>query len=106
VTNANDEAVLDADVVVVGIGHNVTTSNKGEYWRLLLPGEYEMYATAYGYRPSDLVKVVVEAGRTAVRNFTLQRTPPEKDSRSTSSISSSFSLFYLVAVSSVSTLSL
>ncbi|KAJ3618507.1 hypothetical protein MTP99_006487 [Tenebrio molitor] len=79
VTNANDEAVLDADVVVVGIAHNVTTSNKGEYWRLLLPGEYEMYATAYGYRPSDLVKVVVEAGRTAVRNFTLQRTPPEKD---------------------------
>jgi carboxypeptidase D len=48
VTNANDEAVLDADVVVVGIAHNVTTSNKGEYWRLLLPGEYEIYATAYG----------------------------------------------------------
>lgn len=48
VTNERDEAVLDADVVVVGIDHNVTTSNRGEYWRLLLPGTYEMYATAYG----------------------------------------------------------
>lgn len=42
------EAILDADVVVLGINHNVTTSNRGEYWRLLLPGTYEMFATAYG----------------------------------------------------------
>lgn len=49
VSDSNGEAVLDADVVVIGINHNVTTSNKGEYWRLLLPGEYQIYATAYGY---------------------------------------------------------
>nr|CAI5845722.1 unnamed protein product [Callosobruchus analis] len=42
------DAVLDGDVVVVGVGHNVTTSNRGEYWRMLLPGKYEMYAIAYG----------------------------------------------------------
>lgn len=48
VMNDRGEAVLDADVVVEGIAHNVTTSNRGEYWRLLLPGTYEMYAVAYG----------------------------------------------------------
>ena len=48
VTDRNGEPVLDADVVVVGVRHNITTSNRGEYWRLLLPGEYEMYAAAYG----------------------------------------------------------
>lgn len=48
VTNEKREPILDADVVVDGIGHNVTTSNRGEYWRLLLPGTYQMYAAAYG----------------------------------------------------------
>lgn len=48
VTNNNGEVILDADVSVEGIAHNVTTSNKGEYFRLLLPGTYQMYATAYG----------------------------------------------------------
>ncbi|RZC31872.1 carboxypeptidase D, partial [Asbolus verrucosus] len=83
VVDKNNEAVLDADVVVVGINHNITTSNRGEFWRLLLPGEYEMFAAAYGYQPSNLVKVVVEKGRTAVQNFTLHRSPPETDASKT-----------------------
>lgn len=49
VANDKGEPVLDADVVIEGIAHNVTTSNRGEYWRLLLPGTYEMYAVAFGY---------------------------------------------------------
>lgn len=48
VLNEQGEPVLDADVVVEGINHNVTTSNRGEYWRLLRPGQYSVYATAYG----------------------------------------------------------
>ncbi|KAJ8917356.1 hypothetical protein NQ315_002378 [Exocentrus adspersus] len=78
VTNERNEAVLDADVVVQGISHNVTTSNRGEYWRLLLPGEYVMYASAYGYLPSDNVTVVVEEGKTTLQNFTLKSAPQEK----------------------------
>lgn len=46
--NQKGEAVLDADIVVEGIAHNVTTSNRGEYWRLLLPGTYQMFAVSYG----------------------------------------------------------
>ncbi|KAJ8985210.1 hypothetical protein NQ317_018239 [Molorchus minor] len=78
VTNERNEAVLDADVVVVGVDHNVTTSNRGEYWRLLLPGTYEMYATAYGYLPSERATVVVEENKTAIQNFTLRLSPPQK----------------------------
>lgn len=48
VRNDKGEAILDADVVVEGIPHNVTTSNRGEYWRLLLPRTYQIYAVAYG----------------------------------------------------------
>lgn len=42
------DPVLDADVVVRGIDHNITTSNRGEFWRLLLPGNYSMFASAFG----------------------------------------------------------
>ncbi|CAG9814957.1 unnamed protein product [Phaedon cochleariae] len=75
VRNERGEAVLDADVVVGGIAHNVTTSNRGEYWRLLLPGKYEIYATAYGYLPSEKVIVFVEEGKTSRQDFTLKLQP-------------------------------
>ncbi|XP_060532890.1 carboxypeptidase D [Cylas formicarius] len=80
VVNERGDPVLDADVVVVGVGHNVTTSNRGEYWRLLLPGKYEIYAAAYGYLPSETVEVVVREGETAVRNFTLSFQPSAQGS--------------------------
>ncbi|XP_050292877.1 carboxypeptidase D [Anthonomus grandis grandis] len=71
VRSETGEPVLDADVVVKGINHNITTSNRGEYWRLLLPGKYEMYANAFGFYPSEVVTVTVEPGKTTIQNFTL-----------------------------------
>ena len=82
VTNPNGEPILDADVVVEGIPHNVTTSNKGEYWRLLLPGVYNIYATAYGYQRSDSEKIEVQKGSTTLQNFVLQLLPvPQKGNK-------------------------
>lgn len=37
-----------AKVSVEGVNYNVTTSSRGEYWRLLLPGTYTLVAKAYG----------------------------------------------------------
>ncbi|EFA05729.2 carboxypeptidase A [Tribolium castaneum] len=79
VRDGRGEPVLDADVVVKEVAHNVSTSNRGEFWRLLLPGKYTMFATAYGFEPSDEVSVTVEEGKTTVQNFTLKRALPSKD---------------------------
>lgn len=48
VTDEHGEPILDADIIVDQINHNVTTSNKGEYWRLLVPGTYTLRAASYG----------------------------------------------------------
>lgn len=73
VTDINGEPVLDADVIVRGINHNITTSNRGEYWRVLLPGVYELYASAFGYKASEPVTVTVLPDRTSIQNFMLER---------------------------------
>lgn len=42
-----------AFIRIEGINHNVTTTNRGEYWRLLLPGRYTVKCEAYGYESSS-----------------------------------------------------
>lgn len=48
VRNKDGNPIQEANIVVEGINHNVTTTVDGEYWRLLLPGTYSVYATAWG----------------------------------------------------------
>jgi len=50
------------------ISHDVTTSDNGEYWRLLTPGRYEVAATKSGYEPSSqTVTVTNPKGGEALR---------------------------------------
>jgi carboxypeptidase D len=50
---ASGQGVQEAVVVVDEIAHNVTTTNRGEYWRLLTPGNYTIRAVALGYADSQ-----------------------------------------------------
>lgn len=49
VTDEDGQPIEAANIVISGIHHNVSTTSRGEYWRLLLPGTYTVYATAWGY---------------------------------------------------------
>ncbi|XP_043495916.1 carboxypeptidase D-like isoform X1 [Polistes fuscatus] len=73
VRDTEGQPVEDARIVIHGIDHNVTTTNRGEYWRLLLPGTYSVYATAWGYRPSEPINVTVRQSNPTIVNFTLIR---------------------------------
>lgn len=42
------EGVKGIYVSVEEIRYNVTTSDRGEYWRLLMPGNYTLVAQGYG----------------------------------------------------------
>lgn len=67
------KGIPHAEIEVVGIAKNVTTTDRGEYWRLLLPGTYKVVAHAWGYESSKPQEVTVTNGTTTVLNFTLNR---------------------------------
>lgn len=52
VQNENKKPIEDAVIYVKGIKHNVTTAKYGDYWRLLVPGHYQIYVCANGHRCS------------------------------------------------------
>jgi carboxypeptidase D len=62
---------LNAIISVEGLAHNVTTSFYGDYWRLLMPGVYQMTASAKGYQP-ETKTVEVVADKVTILNFTLK----------------------------------
>ncbi|XP_026853521.2 carboxypeptidase D [Electrophorus electricus] len=63
--------VSGADIMVAGINHNVSTGRFGDYYRLLLPGVYNVTATVPGCAPMTEVGVQVMAGKATELNFTL-----------------------------------
>jgi carboxypeptidase D len=42
VLNFESQPINKAVIQVEGIAYNVTTTNLGEYWRLLMPGNYQI----------------------------------------------------------------
>ena len=63
--------IQNAIISVDGISHDVTTSIHGDYWRLLMPGEYKITARAEGFL-SQTKSITVVANQTARLNFTLK----------------------------------
>ncbi|MGH0183337.1 UNVERIFIED_CONTAM: hypothetical protein FKN15_011876 [Acipenser sinensis] len=64
--------ISDAEITVSGIDHNVTTGQFGDYSRLLLPGSYNITASAPGYTPMTAPNIQVPEGKAIEVNFALQ----------------------------------
>lgn len=55
VTDETGKGVAGATIIVEGINHNITTTRDGEYWRLLLPGKYNISVYSPMYVPFILI---------------------------------------------------
>ena len=75
VKDDNGAPIHLAVVTVDGINHNVTTTEQGEYWRLLTPGTYRVTVSAPGHTSDthDNVVVTNSADQAAVHDFTLTK---------------------------------
>lgn len=71
VKNTKGEPLSDATISVADRRHDVTSFKDGDYWRLLVPGSYEITATANGYQPQTRL-VELHASEGKVVNFTLK----------------------------------
>lgn len=50
VKDTNGYPIVDAEIIVKGLEAKVVrTTDRGEYWRLLVPGTYIVQALAFGY---------------------------------------------------------
>ena len=68
VKDANGNILSGAEVIVEGNDKSVVTSSRGEYWRLLLPGVYQVKAK-YQNEVSEVQSVEVLANEVIIIDF-------------------------------------
>ncbi|XP_065571003.1 carboxypeptidase D-like isoform X2 [Artemia franciscana] len=71
VLDENNNCIPNATIRVKGINHDIVSASGGDYWRLLVPGDYEITVLAEGYI-SSTQKVTVSKNEKASLNFTLK----------------------------------
>ncbi|XP_070205330.1 carboxypeptidase D-like [Littorina saxatilis] len=70
--------IPNAIISVDGIAHNVTSWTFGDYWRLLVPGKYNVRVSAPGYHDAVQQDVIVPEGNSGVKvDFRLRRSGRE-----------------------------
>lgn len=81
VVDQNSQPLAQATIHVKGIDHDVHSTNHGDYWRLLLPGEYTVSVSKGGYRTAHRTITVGKYGSPAIRvDFSLSSGPKDLSS--------------------------
>ncbi|XP_041971447.1 carboxypeptidase D-like isoform X2 [Aricia agestis] len=75
VVDENGEPVKNAQIMIEGIGHAVKTTHHGYFWRMLLPGQYNITAAAAGYETPLYTPVTVRADRASRLTLTVRPHP-------------------------------
>ncbi|CAH1233231.1 CPD [Branchiostoma lanceolatum] len=78
VLTTDGSGISGASIMVHGINHTVTSAAGGDYWRLLVPGTYQLTAAAQGYQ-SVTQELTIGDGDATKLNFTLQSWSEEND---------------------------
>lgn len=74
VLNSSGEGIPSAKLKVKGRDFSFRSSKRGEFWRILRPGEYVLEVSADDYYPVE-TSFIVEPGRVTVMDVTLELAP-------------------------------
>lgn len=78
VTDQNSALIANATIHVKGIDHDVHSTIHGDYWRILLPGDYLVSVSKTGYRTAHRTVTVGTYGSPAKRvDFSLSSGPKD-----------------------------
>uniref|UniRef100_A0A6G1SHC6 Carboxypeptidase D n=1 Tax=Aceria tosichella TaxID=561515 RepID=A0A6G1SHC6_9ACAR len=78
VTDQNNQPIANATIHVKSIEHDTHSTEMGDYWRLLLPGEYLVSVSKNGYRTAHRQVTVGKYGSPAKRvDFSLSSGPKD-----------------------------
>lgn len=81
VTDQNARPIQNATIQIKKLDHNVTSTESGDYWRILLPGEYFVSVSKESYRTAHRTVTVGKYGSTAIRvDFSLSSGPKDLSS--------------------------
>ena len=72
VSDESGKAVPGARVHVEGIDHSIRSTEHGEYWRLLVPGTYNVTVSADGYLNESIYFIPVPDDMPVYLNFTMR----------------------------------
>ena len=76
--SAVKKPIHKAFVHVLGIENNVTSNDRGEYWRLLSDGVYDLQIEAEGYLTKRIKQVKIENSLTSAKLLNVELTPKSK----------------------------
>ncbi|TSP68499.1 Carboxypeptidase D [Bagarius yarrelli] len=77
VLNSSGMGIPGSNISVAGTDHIITAWTYGDYYRLLLPGMYNITASSLGYLPCTINNVTVIEGEATVLNFILKKPSEE-----------------------------
>lgn len=82
VSSSIGSPIPHATISVEGIKHDIATAERGDYWRLLVPGRYNVTVSAVGYEPLTQSVNVPAYGENVgdgevTLDFTLMRDDPQ-----------------------------
>lgn len=92
VRNEAGEGISHATISVYGIHHDIYSASDGDYWRLVVPGNYSVSVHALGYI-SVTKSVVVSSGLATPLDFVLRQIIPSTVQMSTQSPTTPLKLF-------------
>ena len=94
VRDVHGKPLEGASISVSDRQHPVTTATDGDYWRLLVPGSYEIQATKTGYKPQRKV-VEVHYNQASVLDFNLKSVRDDGDQDEPyTGVRTNFSVFF------------